>query len=116
MAKLLKERKHEGKLEDANAVATEEHPLCEDKVSFYIRIEGDRIKKAGYEAYHCASAIAASELTAELIEGKTLEEAEKLTLGDIERVYGELGKTNKCCKEVALWAMKKAIASYKGEA
>jgi len=96
VAKLLRERRHEGVLEEPSAVGTEEHPICNDRVSFYIRVEEGQIKEARYEAYHCASAIAGSELTASLAEGKTLEEAETLSLKDLENKAGKLGSTNKC--------------------
>jgi len=116
VARLLKERKHEGTLEGASAEGKESHPLCDDEVRFYIQVEGGEIKKASYQAYHCASAIAGSELAAELAEGKSLEEAEDISLQDLEEMYGRLGTVNTCCKQVGLWALKKAITSYRAKA
>lgn len=116
VARLLRERKHEGSMASPSGKGNEDHPLCDDRVSFYIRVEGNKIKEASYEAYHCASAIAGSELTAILAEGKELEEAEKITLQDLESRWGKLGNVNVCCKQVGLLAMKKAITSYRTKA
>ncbi|GCC10965.1 NifU-like protein [archaeon] len=116
VAKLLRERKYEGVIEEPSAMGTEEHPLCNDKVSFYITVEEEHIKEIKYEAYQCASTIAGSELTASMAKGKTLEDAETISLKDLEDKVGKIGNTNRCCKEVAIWALKKAISSYKSKA
>ncbi|WP_456475832.1 iron-sulfur cluster assembly scaffold protein [Candidatus Pyrohabitans sp.] len=116
VARILRDAKHEGKLSDASGVGKEAHPLCDDEVHFYIKVEGEVIKEARFEAYNCAAAIASSEILAGLAEGRSIAEAENLSLADIERAAGGLPKINRCCKEVGVHALKKAIASYRGQA
>lgn len=115
LARILRGAKHEGKLSDASGVGRETHPLCDDEVEFYIKVEGDVIKEARFQAYNCAAAIASSEILAGLAEGKSVAEAEKLGLEDIERAAGGLPEINRCCKLVGVRALRRAIANYRGQ-
>ncbi len=115
VARILREPKHEGKLSDASGVGRVAHPLCDDEVEFYIKVEGEVIKEARFQAYNCAAAIASSEILAGLAEGKSIAEAEKLDLEDIERAAGGLPEINRCCKLVGVRALKRAIADYRGQ-
>jgi nitrogen fixation NifU-like protein len=115
VARILREARHEGMLSDASGVGKEAHPLCDDEVEFYIKVEGDVIKEARFQAYNCAAAIASSEILASLAEGKSVKEAAELGLADIERAAGGLPEINRCCKEVGVRALKKAIANYRGQ-
>ena len=115
LARLLRGAEHEGELSDASGVGRATHPLCDDEVVFYIKVEGGVIKEARFQAYSCAAAIASSEILAGLAEGKSIAEAEKLGLEDIERAAGGLPEINKCCKLVGVRALKRAIADYRGQ-
>jgi len=66
-----------GKLEDANRKAEGHNPLCGDRLTVYMDLEGDRIQDIKFEGSGCAiSKASASMMTSEL-KGKTIEEAEK---------------------------------------
>ena len=54
------------------------NPLCGDKVSVYLVMEGDRVKQIGFQGSGCAISTASASLMTEALLGKTTAEAEKL--------------------------------------
>ena len=54
------------------------NPLCGDKLTVYLRVEGDRIVDAAFEGAGCAISKASGSLMTESVKGKTLAEAEAL--------------------------------------
>ena len=54
------------------------NPLCGDKVTVYLRLEGDRIADVSFEGRGCAISTASASLMTEVLKGKTLAEAEAL--------------------------------------
>lgn len=54
------------------------NPLCGDRVTVYLELEGDRIKDVSFEGRGCAISTASASLMTEVLKGKTLEEADKL--------------------------------------
>jgi nitrogen fixation protein NifU and related proteins len=73
-------------MEDATARAHGHNPLCGDKVTIYVKLDGERIVDVSFEGSGCAiSKASASMMTAEL-KGKTRDEAEVI----FERVHDML--------------------------
>ena len=74
------------------------NPLCGDRVTVYLEIEGDRIKDVSFEGRGCAISTASASLMTEVLKGKTLDEANRLfkafhaevTGGDVPEVPTEL--------------------------
>jgi len=54
------------------------NPLCGDRVTVYLEIEGDRIKDVSFDGRGCAISTASASLMTEVLKGKRVEEAEKL--------------------------------------
>src|SRR5579862_3097142 len=54
------------------------NPLCGDKVTVYLKLEGDRIADVSFEGRGCAISTASASLMTEILKGKTLAEAEAL--------------------------------------
>jgi nitrogen fixation NifU-like protein len=67
-----------GKLPDANRHAEGFNPLCGDRVTVYVAIEGDRIRDISFEGSGCAICMASCSLMTEAIKGRSLVEAEAL--------------------------------------
>ena len=67
-----------GPAEDANRQARGNNPLCGDRVTVYLTVEGDEIKDATFEARGCAISVASASMMTEMIKGKTVEEAKVL--------------------------------------
>jgi len=67
-----------GKLDDPTHFAHGHNPLCGDRVTIYLRIEGDRVAEVSFEGRGCAISTASASLMSEILNGKTLAEAEAL--------------------------------------
>lgn len=83
-----------GEIEEADGVAEVGNPTCGDVTKLYLKIEGDRIVDVKFKTFGCAAAIASSSMTTELIKGKTLDEAMKLTNETVTERLGGLPPRN----------------------
>jgi nitrogen fixation NifU-like protein len=54
------------------------NPLCGDRVTVYLRVEGDRILDASFQGSGCAISKASASLMTDSVKGKTIQEAEAL--------------------------------------
>jgi nitrogen fixation NifU-like protein len=75
-----------GQIEDADRVIDGVNPLCGDKMTLYLKLDGDRITDARFEGTGCAISVASSSLMTERIKGTTVEE----TLELFEQVHDML--------------------------
>ena len=67
-----------GVLADANRRAEGYNPLCGDKVTVYLHVDGDRITDVSFEGAGCAISTASASLMTQAVKGKTVAEAEQL--------------------------------------
>ena len=65
-------------LEDATRQAEGYNPLCGDRLTLYLQMEGDVISDIGFKGSGCAISKASSSLMTERVKGKTKSEAEKI--------------------------------------
>lgn len=101
-----------GELEDANGVGEIGNAKCGDIMKMYIKVEGDRIVDIKFKTFGCGSAIATSSIATEMIKGKTIEEALKLTNKAVVEALGGLPAHKIHCSVLAEQAIKAAIADY----
>jgi nitrogen fixation NifU-like protein len=63
----------------ADASAVEGYnPLCGDRITFFVKMDGDRITDISFQGSGCAISTASASLATESLKGKTLEEADAL--------------------------------------
>ncbi|UCF49375.1 MAG: Fe-S cluster assembly scaffold protein NifU [Thermoplasmatales archaeon] len=102
-----------GEIEDADGIGTVGNPKCGDIMTIYIKVKNDRIEDIKFKTYGCAAAIASTSIATEMVKGKTLKEAAKLTRNDVAEELGGLPDYKMHCSNLAADALKKAIEDYK---
>ena len=109
---LFRNPKHAGNLEDANASGEVGNMKCGDVMKVMIKVKGNVIEKVRFETFGCVAAMASSEALCELVEGKTLEEAQSLTNQDIVDYLGDMPPVKIHCSILGANALKAAIKDY----
>lgn len=102
-----------GEIEDANGVGMVGNAKCGDIMKMYLKIdENDVIVDCKFKTFGCGAAIATSSMATELIKGKTIEEALKLTNAVVVEALEGLPPVKVHCSVLAEEAVKTAVADY----
>ena len=101
-----------GEIEDANGVGEVGNAKCGDIMKMYLKIENDIIVDVKFNTYGCASAIATSSMATDLIKGKPVSEALKLTNKAVVEALDGLPAVKIHCSVLAEQAIKAALADY----
>jgi nitrogen fixation NifU-like protein len=67
-----------GRLDPADAHADGFNPLCGDRLTLYVTLDGERIREAKFEGSGCAISVASASLLTEAVKGKSRDEVQKL--------------------------------------
>ena len=78
-------------LADATAKATGNNPLCGDRITLYLKLDGDRIVDASFQGQGCAISKSSASLMTDTIKGRTKAEAEALFDRFHEMITGRHG-------------------------
>ena len=101
-----------GELPDANAIGEVGNPVCGDIMKMYLRIENDIIEDVRFKTFGCGAAVATSSISTELIKGRTIDEALKLTNKAVVEALDGLPPVKVHCSVLAEQAIKMAISNY----
>jgi len=101
-----------GEIPDADGVGTVGNPVCGDLMSIYIKVKDDRIEDIKFKTFGCGAAIATSSMITELAKGKTLDEAMKISRGDVADNLGGLPPIKMHCSNLAADGLHAAIQDY----
>lgn len=123
-----KKPRNQGPLADATCSATAHNPLCGDRVTLRLRIEGDRVTEARFEARGCMIATASASLLTEAVRDHSTEEALHLAdtidaltgdappddAGSLEPLRGVREfPARKACVQIAWQALRSALAEQR---
>ena len=102
-----------GELPDANGVGEVGNARCGDIMRMYLKINDDGIvEDVKFKTFGCGAAVATSSMATELIKGKTIEEAKKLTNKAVVEALDGLPPAKLHCSVLAEEAVHAAFADY----
>jgi len=101
-----------GEIENADGIGTVGNPACGDIMQMSIRIENDVIVDAKFKTFGCGAAIASSSMATEMIKGKTIDEALKLTNEAVTQALDGLPPVKRHCSVLAEEALQLALDDY----
>ena len=101
-----------GVIENADGVGTVGNAKCGDIMKIYLKIENETIADVKFETFGCGSAIASSSMATEMIKGKPISEALKLTNAAVAEALDGLPAHKMHCSVLAEEAIKSALKDY----
>ena len=101
-----------GELQDANGVGEVGNAQCGDFMKMYLKINGNTIEDVKFKTFGCGAAIATSSMATELIKGKTIDDALKLTNKAVMEALDGLPPVKVHCSVLAEQAIKSALSDY----
>lgn len=111
---------NQGELPDADAVGTVGSPDCGDMLRMWLKFtekDGRRvIDRASFQAFGCQTAIAVASMATEMLRGKTLEEAGKLSASELAGDLGALPPMKIHCGQLVEGALRNALEGAAPEA
>ncbi|MBW2995795.1 iron-sulfur cluster assembly scaffold protein [Candidatus Woesearchaeota archaeon] len=105
--------KFAGEIKDADAVGEVGNVKCGDIMKVFLKIEDNIIKDIKFKTYGCVAAIASTDFLCEIVKGKTLKQALKVTSKDVVKKMGDVPQIKLHCSVLAQNALKQAIENYK---
>jgi nitrogen fixation NifU-like protein len=102
-----------GEIENPDGIGEEGNPVCGDMMTFYIKVDNDRLSDVKFKTFGCGAAIAVSSMVSEMAKGKTLEEASQITNKKVAEALEGLPKQKMHCSNLGADALHKAIEDFK---
>jgi nitrogen fixation NifU-like protein len=105
-----------GEIPDASGIGNVGNPVCGDIMRLYIKVDDKEvITDAKFKTFGCGAAIATSSMVTDLVRGKTVEEALKVSNSAVAEALGGLPKIKMHCSVLAEEALRSAISDYKSK-
>ena len=101
-----------GEIDNPDGVGEVGNPVCGDMMTFYIKVDDNRLSDVKFKTFGCGAAIAVSSIVSEMAMGKTLEEARKITPSLVAQELEGLPKNKFHCSNLGAQALNKAIDDY----
>jgi len=102
-----------GEIKNADGVGTVGNPVCGDMMTMYIKVKDERIKDIKFKTFGCGAAIATSSMITEMVKGKTIGDALKVTKDDIADALDGLPPVKMHCSLLSTDALAAAVKDYR---
>lgn len=110
-----------GEIENPDGVGEKGNPTCGDLMRMYIQVKSKKekgknvevISDIKFQTFGCGAAVATSSMITEMVKGKTIDEAEKITNAQVAKALGGLPPIKMHCSNLAADALAAAISDYK---
>lgn len=106
-----------GTIDDADGIGQVGNPTCGDIMKMFLKIEKkdgkEIISDIKFQTFGCGAAVATSSMVTEMVKGKELKEAEKISNAMVAEALGGLPPIKMHCSNLAADALNKAIEDYK---
>jgi nitrogen fixation NifU-like protein len=104
-----------GEIKDADGVGKVGNPVCGDIMELYIKVKDNVIEDIKFKTFGCGAAIATSSMVTEMVKGKTIDEALKISNKAVADALGGLPAIKMHCSVLAEEALKSAITDYRSK-
>ena len=101
-----------GEITDADGIGEVGNAKCGDIMKMYIKVQDGIITDVKFKTFGCGAAVATSSMATEMIMGKSIEDALKITNKAVVEALEGLPPAKLHCSVLAEQAMKSAIADY----
>ena len=101
-----------GEISDPSGVGKVGNPVCGDVMHLFIKVENNVISDIKFKTFGCGAAIATSSMVTDMVKGKTIEEALKVTNKAVAEALDGLPPVKMHCSVLAEDALKSAIDDY----
>jgi nitrogen fixation NifU-like protein len=102
-----------GVIPDANGVGRKGNPVCGDVMEIFVKVNGEEIiEDIKFRTFGCGAAVATSSITTEMVKGKPISEARKITKQAIAEALGGLPPIKIHCSVLAADALNDALDDY----
>lgn len=101
-----------GEIEDANAVGEVGNAKCGDIMKIYMKIQDNVIQDVKFKTFGCGAAVATSSMATEMIKGKSVDDALRLTNKAVMEALDGLPAVKVHCSVLAEQAIKSALSDY----
>lgn len=101
-----------GVIDEPDGVGKVGNPVCGDVMEMFIKVKENHIEDVKFRTFGCGAAIATSSIATEMIKGKSLDEAVKLSNKAVADALGGLPAQKMHCSNLAADAVRAAIEDY----
>lgn len=110
----FKNPRNVGEMDDPDGVGRVGNPICGDIMELYIRVNNGIIVDAKFKTFGCGAAIATSSIVTEMVKGKNIKEALRISNKAVTEALDGLPAVKMHCSVLAEEALKSAIEDYLG--
>ena len=108
----FKNPRNVGEMENPDGIGHVGNAVCGDIMELYIKVNDNTIADAKFKTFGCGAAIATSSMVTEMVKGKSIEEALKISNRAVAEALDGLPPIKMHCSVLAEEALKAAIDDY----